>query len=221
MKVLCAFELVLQECEPRISFRLVRSGWGLCFSSFYSPSLRVWIPDLALNLKYKIENFTGLILEAANNIFLFFARANKMVGHGRTTLINLPLDRRTAAWLIVAQCDDSCVRWDVLFTMHISHEGLSAVSLVADIQKVSHSELSALAFSASCCSNGWLVILIGTLKMPDCIVYSGYNKEPFSHFLVEERGSPSRWARDGRLWALRGWISVSGVGGSMSAHREH
>lgn len=58
------FELVLQESKLRISFRLVRSGWGLCFSSFYSPSLRVWIPDLALNLKYKIENFTGLFLKS-------------------------------------------------------------------------------------------------------------------------------------------------------------
>lgn len=46
-------ECVLQTCAEWLRAVL----WG----SSYSPWLRVWIPDLALNLKYKIENFTGVI----------------------------------------------------------------------------------------------------------------------------------------------------------------
>ena len=40
------------------------------WDSLYSPLLHVWIPDLALNLKYKIENFTGLVLENVHDIFM-------------------------------------------------------------------------------------------------------------------------------------------------------
>lgn len=110
-----AFEMVLL----KVTFRLVRSGRELCFGSFYSPWLHVWIPDLALNLKYKIDSFTGLIWEAAHNISLFSLRVlTQWFGHKRTTLITLPLHRRTAAPLIVAHWDDSYVQWRVLFTMH-------------------------------------------------------------------------------------------------------
>lgn len=46
-------EFVFQTCE-----RWLRAVLWDCL---YSPLLRVWIPDLALNLKYKIENFTVLV----------------------------------------------------------------------------------------------------------------------------------------------------------------
>lgn len=47
----------------------------MLWDCLYSPWLHVWIPDLALNLKYKKGNFTGLLLEGVQDIL----QADRMI----------------------------------------------------------------------------------------------------------------------------------------------